>query len=76
MNTAVKKFSGYKQALVVDIMPFLVGACYSALSPLMPIVREQLGCTYSEVGMPSTVETVTCFIAGLFAGQFIIKFSA
>ena len=76
MNTAVKKFSGYKQALVVAIMTFLVGACYSALSPLMPIVMEQLGCTYSEVGMPSTVETVTCFIAGLFAGQFIIKFSA
>lgn len=76
MTASAKKFSGYKQALVIAIITFLVEACYSALSPLMPITMERLGCTYSEVGMPSTVETVTCFIAGLFAGQFIIKFSA
>lgn len=76
MKTETKKFSGYQQALIVAIVTFLVGACYSALSPLMPIVMERLGCTYSEVGMPSTVETVTCFVAGLFAGRFIIKFSA
>lgn len=76
MGTQTTKFSGYKQAIYVALITFLVGACYGALSPLMPITMEALNCNSSEVGMPSTVETFACFFAGLFAGKYIIKFEA
>lgn len=76
MKVETRKFSGYKQALVVAIITFLVGACFSAYSPLIPITMERFGCTYSEAGFPATVETIACFVAGLFAGGFIIRFSA
>lgn len=76
MKATVQKFSGYKQAIIVALITFLVGACFGTLSLLMPITMAKLGCTYSEVGLPSTVETITCFIAGLFAGKFMIKFQA
>lgn len=76
MSTQTTKFSGYKQAIYVALITFLVGACYGALSPLMPITMQALNCSASEVGMPSTVETITCFIAGLYAGKFMIKFQA
>lgn len=76
MGTQGTKFSGYKQAVYVALITFLVGACYGALSPLMPITMAALNCSSSEVGMPSTVETIACFIAGLYAGKFIIKFQA
>lgn len=76
MGTQGTKFSGYKQAVYVALITFLVGACYGALSPLMPITMQALNCSSSEVGMPSTVETIACFIAGLYAGKFIIKFQA
>lgn len=76
MSTQSTKFSGYKQAIYVALITFLVGACYGALSPLMPITMQALNCSSSEVGMPSTVETITCFIAGLYAGKFMLKFQA
>ncbi|MEG0291861.1 MAG: MFS transporter [Anaerovoracaceae bacterium] len=76
MNDTIKKFDGYKQAAYVAFVTLLVGACFGSLSLLLPCVVERLGVTYSEAGIPSTVETVVCFIAGLFAGKFLIKYQA
>lgn len=76
MNSNIKKFSGYKQAVFVALVTFLAGMNFGAYSLLIVPLAERLGCSIGAAGFPATVETIACFIAGIFAGQLIQKWLA